>query len=93
MSRKELSKLWELYQSENTLRHVRVSGVVIWDWFHHRWTTALNAIALNYLTMFALPAATTRAGRSSRLKAQKRSPINGLSMAARVSADSAVKDN
>ena len=74
MRGKERSRLWELYPSENTLRHVRVGGVVISVWHLLSWTIALNAIVLNCLTMFVLPAEAMLAVRSSRLKALKRRP-------------------
>ena len=72
MRGKERSRLWELYPSENTLRRVRVGGVVISVWYLLPWTIALNAIVLNCLTMFVLPVAAMLAGRSLRLRARKK---------------------
>ena len=46
--------------------------MVISVWHLLSWTIALNAIALNCLTMFVLPVEVMLAGKSSRLKARKR---------------------
>jgi len=78
MSGNEWNILWELYQSENMLRHVRVGGVVISVGHLLSWTIALNAIALNCLTMFVLPVEAMLAGRVSRSKALKRRLAKGV---------------
>ena len=80
MSGKERSRLWELYQNENTLRRVRAGGVVILVWYLLSWTIAPSAIALNCLTMFVLPVEAMLAVRSSRLKALKRRLVKGLGL-------------
>ncbi len=64
--------LWELNQNENTPRHVKAKGAIISGYPFPLLTTALNAIALSYLTTLVLPVVAMLAGKSSRLKALKR---------------------
>ncbi len=71
MCRKE-NRLWEPYQSENTLRHVRVRDVITLRHLLPLLSIAHNAIALSYLTTFVLPAVAIMAEKLSRLKALNR---------------------
>jgi hypothetical protein len=74
----EWSRLWELYPSENTLRHVRVSGVAILGCRFLLWTIALNAIVLNCLIMLVLPVEAMLAERLPKSKARKRRLARGF---------------